>query len=64
MRLYSELWNLIVRNNGILSPEQVKQNARDWNNEHCDPPLDNKEFEKQWNDSLKFIAKQSSKAKK
>jgi hypothetical protein len=55
--------SLIVRNNGIIPPEQVKQYARDWNNEHCNPPLDNKEFDKQWNDSLKFIAKQSSKAK-
>jgi hypothetical protein len=56
--------SLIVRNKGILSPEQVKQNARDWNNEHCNPPLDKKEFEKQWHDGLKFIAKRSSKDEK
>ena len=56
--------SLIVRNKGILSPEQIKQNARDWNNEHCDPPLNDKEFEKPWSDSVKFIAKQSSKGDK
>jgi hypothetical protein len=42
-----------------LSPafplDKIKGLAREWNNEHCVPPLDNREFEKQWKCALHFI---------
>jgi hypothetical protein len=39
--------SLIARNSGILSLEEIKLLAHQWNLKHCSPPLDNKEFEKQ-----------------
>ena len=35
----------------------IKQMAQLWNQSHCEPPLDNKEFEKQWKCALKFVNK-------
>lgn len=43
------------RNNGILTIEQIKDLASEWNNQHCDPPLDNKEFDKQWKCAQTYI---------
>jgi hypothetical protein len=48
--------SLLKRNKGILSLEQVRGLASEWNNQHCLPPLDNKEFEKQWQCATTFIA--------
>jgi hypothetical protein len=48
--------SLIVRNSGILSLQRIKGLAIEWNNLHCKPPLDDKEFEKQWKCALAFIA--------
>jgi hypothetical protein len=39
--------SLIHRNKEILSDDKIKELAIEWNQKHCDSPLDNKEFEKQ-----------------
>jgi hypothetical protein len=52
--------SLIQRNKGILSEERIKQLVYEWNSEHCVPPLDNKEFEKQWKCATKFIFNNSN----
>jgi hypothetical protein len=49
--------SLIYRNKNILSEEKIKELSFDWNQKHCDSPLDNKEFEKQWNSAKNFLAK-------
>ncbi len=49
--------SLIIRNSSIMSEDKVKTIAYDWNQSHCEAPLDDKEFEKQWKDARKFIAK-------
>jgi hypothetical protein len=49
--------SLIQRNKKILSLEKIKELAYEWNQQHCKPPLDEKEFERQWNDALKFVSK-------
>ena len=45
----------LLQNNRKMSLEDIKQMAQIWNQNHCEPPLDNKEFEKQWKCALKFI---------
>jgi hypothetical protein len=52
--------SLIRRNKVILSVDKIKQLASEWNQEHCDPPLDEKEFQKQWTCAKKFIEKNGS----
>lgn len=47
--------SLLQRNKSILSKEQIKQLARDWNLNHCKTPLNENEFERQWKDANKFI---------
>lgn len=49
--------SLIVRNSGIPALDKIKELAKDWNNQHCSPPLDDKEFERQWKCALDFISK-------
>jgi hypothetical protein len=56
--------SLIFRNKEILSKEKIKDLAYIWNKDHCNPPLDDKEFEKQWVCSLKFIQREETKKKK
>lgn len=53
--------SLIVRNSGILSLEEIKTLAQGWNQKHCSPPLDDREFEKQWTCATDFIAKKGLK---
>ena len=53
--------SLIARNSGILSIEEIKQLAQQWNLNHCSPSLDNKEFEKQWTCATDFVAKKGPK---
>jgi putative DNA primase/helicase len=48
--------SLLKRNVGILSTEQIMQFASDWNTNHCNPPLNDREFQKQWKCATKFIA--------
>jgi hypothetical protein len=47
----------LQRNRGIKPLEDIKQIVQFWNQKHCKPPLDEKEFEIQWNDALKFLEK-------
>lgn len=47
--------SLILRNQNILGPETIKPFAEKWNNEHCKPPLDAREFQKQWKAAQKYI---------
>ncbi len=49
--------SLIARNSSILSEDKIKEIAYEWNQIHCEPPLDDIEFEKQWKDSKKYIGK-------
>ena len=49
--------SLIVRNSSVLSLDKIKELAKDWNNQHCRPPLDDKEFEKQLKCALRFVSK-------
>jgi hypothetical protein len=53
--------SLIARTSGILSLEEIKSLAYQWNLKHCSPPLDNTEFEKQWTSATDFIAKKGTK---
>ncbi len=52
--------SLISRNKEILSEEEIKKWAINWNQEHCRPPLDDKKFEKQWKNAKKFIEKNNN----
>jgi hypothetical protein len=52
--------SLIQRNKKILSLDKIKDLAYEWNQQHCKPPLDDKEFERQWNDALKFVSRSKS----
>lgn len=47
--------SLIQRNITILQPNDIKIMARLWHNRFCSPPLEEKEFERQWKDAVKFI---------
>ena len=47
--------SLITRNKGIMSETEIMQMARQWNDTHCKPPLDEKEFQKQWRDAIHFL---------
>jgi hypothetical protein len=49
--------SLIVRNSNILSLEKIKELTKDWNNQHCIPPLDDKGFQKQWRCALRFVSR-------
>jgi hypothetical protein len=53
--------SLIARNSSILSLEEIKPLAQQWNQKHCSQPLDDKEFEKQWAYAIDFIAKKGTK---
>jgi hypothetical protein len=53
--------SLLSRNREILVIDKIKNLARDWNNNHCVPPLDEKEFQKQWRCASKFVDKKISK---
>jgi DNA polymerase elongation subunit (family B) len=47
--------SLLRRNARILSLEQIRALAYNWNKEHCDPPLNDAEFEHQWKSATEFI---------
>ena len=40
--------SLIQRLKGIYSLDKIRKLAYEWNREHCNPPLDEKEFESKW----------------
>jgi len=47
--------SLLRRNQGILTHERIKQLTAEWNQKHCIPPLEQKEFERQWKAAIAFI---------
>ena len=49
----------LQRNRGIKPLEDIKEISQFWNQKHCKPPLDNREFEKQWKQAMKFVEKVS-----
>jgi hypothetical protein len=55
------LWvmeSLVSRNKSILPLDKIKDLARQLNTEQlCDPPLNDREFEKQWKCAIEFIVK-------
>jgi hypothetical protein len=50
--------SLLKRNYGVLTEDQVKQLSQEWNQKHCNLPLNEIEFEKQWKAATRFIGKQ------
>ncbi|MEJ7642661.1 MAG: hypothetical protein WKF36_10805 [Candidatus Nitrosocosmicus sp.] len=52
--------SLVSRNKEILSEEKIKKLAIEWNQEHCKPPIDEREFEKQWTSAINFIGKNNN----
>jgi hypothetical protein len=42
---------------GRKSLDDIKQICQFWNEKHCDPPLNNIEFERQWKQAIKFVSK-------
>ncbi len=51
--------SLIQKNRRILELDQIKKLSYEWNKKQCKPPLDDKEFEKQWGCAVQFINKNS-----
>ena len=49
--------SLILRLGNIFTQNQIKNLANKWNRIHCVPPLEDKVFERQWQDALEFVAK-------
>jgi P4 family phage/plasmid primase-like protien len=45
----------IRRDYDIYTPDEIYQRCYHWNQKHCKPPLDDKEFEKQWLDASRYI---------
>jgi DNA polymerase elongation subunit (family B) len=52
--------SLIARNSSILTLEEIKPLTKQWNNQHCNPPLYDHEFEKQWICATDFIVKNTN----
>ena len=50
--LRSNIELLIIRNYPTASLEEIKEWCMAWNKKHCNPPLDENEFEKQWKSGL------------
>lgn len=46
--------SLLIKNMGFLKLEEIKRLSAERNKELCVPPLDNNEFDKQWNCALKY----------
>ena len=47
--------SLIQRFRGLLTEDEIRNYARDWNQKHCSPPLDENQIKDQWKDAKKFI---------
>jgi len=52
--LLSTIESFIIRNYPTASLEEIKEWCIDWNKKHSSPPLDEKEFEKQWQSALNW----------
>ena len=53
--------SLLSKNRDILFSGKIRDLARDWNNKHCNPPLDEKEFQKQWKCASRFVSNGATK---
>jgi hypothetical protein len=49
--------SLIAKLKDILPFDKIKQLAMEWNQAHCKPPLDDKDFDKLFDQSARFILK-------
>ena len=49
--------SLLQRNRGIMTLEEIKENTQKINQRLCVPPLDDMEFERQWQCALKFVGR-------
>jgi DNA replicative helicase MCM subunit Mcm2 (Cdc46/Mcm family) len=45
----------IMLHNSIIDEVSLQKFAEDWNNQHCEPPLDKTEFAKQWKAAVSFV---------
>jgi len=45
----------IILHNSLIDQESLWRFAEDWNNQHCEPPLDSREFSKQWKAAINFV---------
>ncbi len=52
--LLQEMDSLLIRNNGLMDDEVIKQCAQIWHNKHCDPPYSVSKFEENWQQALGF----------
>jgi putative DNA primase/helicase len=52
--------SLLRRTGGLLSANRIESLSKDWNNKHCSPPLDEREFSKQWKCAMDFISRNGS----
>jgi putative DNA primase/helicase len=55
LELMRAMESLMRRNVGILTKEQIWNLSQQWNQIHCEPPLDDVEFRKQWGCAEDFI---------
>ncbi|MPZ05719.1 MAG: hypothetical protein GEU26_04765 [Nitrososphaeraceae archaeon] len=55
--------SLIFRNKGILSLDQIRELTWKRNLQICKPPLDKKEFDRQWDCAVDFVRKKNGKDK-
>jgi hypothetical protein len=55
LRVMESLIQLNASILGLEGLDDIKAIAMRWNNTHCSPPLPESEFEKQWNDAVKFV---------
>jgi hypothetical protein len=49
--------SLLRRFHKDFSEDEIKKMTWEWNEKHCIPPLDEREFERQWRDAKKFITR-------
>ncbi len=50
----------IVKLRNEVPLEEIKELCYVWNQQHCKAPLDDKEFEKQWEDAQDFVARKDA----
>ncbi|HJT83420.1 MAG TPA: bifunctional DNA primase/polymerase [Nitrososphaeraceae archaeon] len=50
----------LQRNRGIKPLEDIKEICQLWNQKHCKPSLDERDFEKQWKAAMEFIARNTA----
>ena len=49
--------SLMLRTQTILEDYQIREFAENWNINHCSPPLNKREVQKQWNDAKDYVKK-------